>query len=68
MLSRLILSVVVAVATGLVCVLVGSILGSINVPIAETVGNFLRQYAWAIGILSGLWYFFSGGTVTINRG
>jgi len=30
------------------------------VPPAEAVGGFLEQFAWAIGILAGLWAFFSG--------
>lgn len=59
LLVKLILAVVVAVVVGLVCILVGAILASINVPPAEAVGHFLNQFAWAIGILAGLWYFFT---------
>lgn len=62
MITRLVLAVVVAVVVGLACVLLGSVLGSLNVPIAETVGHFLRGYAWLIGALAGLWYFFTGRT------
>jgi hypothetical protein len=68
MLSRLILAVVVAVAVGLVCILVGTILASLKVPIAVTVGDFLRSWGWVIGVLAGLWQFFGGGGFpTINR-
>lgn len=60
MLSKLVLSVVVAVVVTLACILVGGILISLTVSIAVTIGNFLKDYAGAIGILSGLWYFFGG--------
>lgn len=61
MLSRVVLAVVVAVVVGLVCILVGSILNTLNVPIAATVGGFLVAYGWALGVLAGLWHFFGGG-------
>lgn len=57
----LVLAVVVAIVVGLVCILIGKVLASINVPIATTVGGFLEQYGWALGVLAGLWYFFTGG-------
>ena len=61
MIAKLILAVVVAVATGLVLVgLLGPILGSMHVPIAVTVGDFFVAYGWVIGLLAGLWYFFAG--------
>lgn len=62
MLSRLVLAVVVAVIVTLVCVLVGEILISLNVSIAETVGGFLKSYSGVLGVLAGLWYFFSNQT------
>lgn len=61
MLARLVLAVVVAVVTGLVCILVGGILVTLKVPIAVTIGDFLSAWGWVIGVLAGLWYFFSGG-------
>ena len=61
MIARLVLAVVVAVVTGLVCILLGSVLASLGVPIAVTIGDFLHQWAWVIGVLAGLWYFFAGG-------
>jgi hypothetical protein len=63
MLSRIILSVVVAVVVTLVCVLVGSLLITVAVPVAVTVGGFLHTWAGAIGVLAGLWWFFSGATL-----
>lgn len=63
-LRLLILAVVVAAATGLACILLGSVLGSLNIPIADTIGKFLTAYGWALGVLAGLWYYFTGGTWT----
>lgn len=60
MLSRLVLAVVVAVGVGLVCILVGTLLAVIKTPITITVGDFLRTWGWAIGLLAGLWHFFGG--------
>ena len=62
MITRLILAVVVAVVVFLVCSLLGIVLGSLNVPIAETIGRFLRSWATVIGVLAGLWWYFTGGT------
>lgn len=60
MLSRIVLAVVVAVVVTLACILVGGLLAALTVPVATTVGNFLKTYATVIGILAGLWHFFSG--------
>jgi hypothetical protein len=62
MLSRLILSVVVAVVVGLVCLLAGAILDSLGIPITSTIGAFLTRWGWVLGILAGLWWFFTGRT------
>jgi len=58
-LRKLILAVVVAVAVGLGCILLGGILASLNVPPAEAVGHFLSAYAWVLGVLAGLWFYFA---------
>lgn len=60
MISRLILAVVVGVLTVLVCVLVGSLLITIPVAFAVTVGTFLKDYSALLGLLAALYYFFSG--------
>lgn len=60
MLSKLILSVVVAVVVTLACYLLKAILAGLNVAIAVTIGNFLKTYGSVLGILAGLWYFFEG--------
>lgn len=62
MIARVVLSVVVAVVVGIVLVaLLGPILDTLKVPIATTIGNFFIAYGYVIGVLCGLWYFFSGG-------
>ena len=59
LISKLVLAVVVAVVVILGCILVGGLLIAVNVSVAVVVGGFLKTYATAIGILSGLWYFFT---------
>ncbi len=61
MIAKLVLAVVVAVAVGLVCILLGGILATLKVPIAVTVGDWLATWGWVLGVLAGLWYFFRGG-------
>ena len=68
MLSRLILAVVIAVIVTLACVLLGDILASLNVAIATTIGGFLSKYSAALGVLAGLWYFFSNANWWPRRG
>lgn len=62
MLARVILAVVVGVVVGLICLVVGGLLGDLNVSFAKTIGGFLQTWAWVIGLLAALWYFFSGGS------
>lgn len=69
MIGRIVLAVVVAVVVGLVLVsLLGPILVSLAVPIAVTVGEFFIKWGWALGVLAGLWFFFSGTTWASIRG
>lgn len=62
MIEALILAVVVACVVGLICLLLGKILASLAIPIAVAVGGFLEQWAWVIGVLAGIWFFFTGGS------
>jgi hypothetical protein len=62
---KLILAVVIAVVVTLGCYLLGSILITLNVAIAATIGDWLQKYGSVLGILSGLWYFFAGGLRTL---
>lgn len=66
MLNRVIQGVIVAVVVTLACILLGAILIALKVDIATTVGDFLKQYAAALGILAGLWHYFAGGDF-LNR-
>lgn len=61
MLARLVLSVVVAVVVTLGCILLGTILSSVNLSIAAAIGAFLLLWATVFGILAALWYYFAGG-------
>ena len=62
MIGRIVLAVIVAVVVGLVlAALLGPLLVTIHVPIAVTIGGFFEDWGWVLGILAGLWYFFSGG-------
>jgi hypothetical protein len=62
MLARIVLAVVVAIAVTLACIFIGAVISTIDVAIAVTVGDFLKKFGAAIGILAGIWYFFSGAT------
>lgn len=62
-LTRLILAVLVAVIVGLVLsALLGPILITLNVPIAETLGRFLREWGFVLGVICGIWYYLTGST------
>lgn len=63
MISRIVLAVIVAIVVGLVCILLGGILGTLHIDILSSVGGFLEKYGWALGVLAGLWYFFAGGNL-----
>jgi hypothetical protein len=60
MIRKLVLALVVAVVVTLGCILLGSILISLKVEIATTIGDFLKNYGAVLGVLAGLWYFFAG--------
>jgi len=64
LIGRIVLAVVVAVIVTLACILLGSILLTLRVAIAETIGGWLRDYGTVLGVLAGLWYFFSGGSIS----
>lgn len=59
MIKKIVLAVVVAVVVTLGCVLLGQILQKLTVDIAVTVGKFIDSYSAVIGVLAGLWYYFS---------
>lgn len=57
-LNKFVKALVVAVVVGLVCILGGSLLVTMNVPPATAVGGFLNSYAWGIGLVAGFYYYF----------
>lgn len=62
MIARLIYAIAIGIGTALVVLLVGIVLGALNVPVVESIGSFLRQYAWLIGAVAGLLAFVTGRT------
>ena len=67
MIGRIVLAVVVAVITTLACMLLGAIIVTLGIPIAVTIGAFLSEWGTVIGVLAGLWHFFSGSPQFWNR-
>lgn len=65
MIRKLVLAVVVAVVVTLLCVLLGSLLAALQVEVAVVVGGFLKTYSAVLGILAGIWYYFTGGSLTL---
>jgi hypothetical protein len=62
--GRIVLAVVVAVVVGIVLVgLLGPVLVTVKVPIAVTVGRFFESWGFVIGVLAGLWFYFSGANL-----
>jgi hypothetical protein len=62
MLTRIVLAIIVAAAVGLGCIFLGMLLASLGIPITDAVAAFLTTWGWVIGVLAGLWFFFSGGS------
>ena len=58
--ENVVIAIIVACVIGLLCVLFGRILQATGVPPVAAVGGFFEQYAWAIGILAGLWALVTG--------
>jgi len=59
-LENVVVAVLVACVVGLVCILLGRVLKAVGMPPAVAVGGFFEQYAWAIGLIAGLWAFVTG--------
>lgn len=61
MIELLVLSVVVAVVVGLVSVgILGPLISMLPGPVG-VIGRFFSTYGWVLGLLAGLWYFFTNG-------
>jgi predicted transporter len=61
MIQLIVIAVIIAIAVGLLCIFLGRVVKSMNVPIAVTVGSFLEQFGWVLGVLAGIYYFATGG-------
>lgn len=60
-LGKFITAVGIAIIVGIVLVaLLGPILISIGVPVAEIVGKFCEAWGFAIGLVAGIFYYFGG--------
>lgn len=65
LIGRIVVAIIIAVIVGLLLVgLLGPVLVSLKVPIAVTVGSFFVDWGWVIGVLCGLWHFFTNGAWT----
>ncbi len=60
MLTRLVVAAVIGVVVFLVCLLLGSVLVSLHVPVLTTIGNFLVDWDVVIGVLAAILAFFTG--------
>lgn len=63
MIAHIVLAVIIAVIVALVALFVGRVIKGMGgtVPILATIGDFLEQFCWVIGLLAGALYFASGG-------
>lgn len=58
MLKRLILAILVGIATALVVYLIGVVLALL--PVVAPLGVVLQGLAWIFGIVAGVWFFLTG--------
>jgi len=61
MIQRIIVAILVGVIVWLLCLFGGGLLATLRIEPIVFVGHFLEQWAYVIGVLAGLWYFFAGG-------
>jgi hypothetical protein len=60
MIEHVVIAILVACIVGLVCVFAGRMLKAAGVPFLVAAGGFLEQFAWGIGLIAGLWFYFGG--------
>ena len=60
MIARIVMAVVVGVATVLACLLIGALLTALHIEFAVVVGAFLTKWSGVIGLLAALGYWASG--------
>lgn len=59
---RIVIAILVGIITTLLCLLVGSILLGIDTSPTALIGAFLTRFSGLLGLISGLYYIFSGST------
>lgn len=68
--TRIVHAVAIGFAVGLICLFLAAVLPNLHVPVITSVGVFLGDWAWPIGIVVGVLDFVSGGfgpSFTIKR-
>lgn len=65
MLWRLIAAAIAGAVAWLVCVFIGGLLAMTGIPIAVYIGNFMKEWAVVISIIVAIWYFASGGGISL---
>lgn len=61
MLNRAVHAIAIGFLVGLACLLLAAVLPAIHVPVITSIGGFLGDWAWPIGIVVGLLDFVGGG-------
>jgi hypothetical protein len=59
----IVFAILIAVGVGLLCILAGRVIATLAAPIAVTIGGYLEQFGWVIGMVVGLFYFVTGGSL-----
>lgn len=55
------LAILIALIVGGLAILLGRVTKTIPAPITAAIGGWLEQFGWGIGVIAGLWFFFTGG-------
>jgi len=56
--AKFILAIVVWVVVALVCILLGGLLSTMKAAPLVSIGDFLNTWAWVLGFLAGIVYYF----------
>ena len=62
LLARIVVAVVIGVLVTIACIFVGTVLASLEVAIAVTVGDLLKRFAGVFGVLAFLYYAAAGAS------
>lgn len=61
MLKRIVISVLIAIAVGIVVYLIGVLLSTATPLVA--LGSILEGFAWLLGLIAGIWFFVTNENV-----